>query len=342
MTINGASSMPESVTGIQLARGIGVQEARGFWADAWAQVLRRPGAVAALGWLGMVAFCAVSAPLLASGHPLVLRTVTPEGPGPRSYPFFRNLEAGDVVILCGALIAVPWILLRRKGRAPRLGAAIFGAALAALVVIGSNLVHSQMDQRDPAPWALALRNLDHPLIELGPSPSALRRLLHTISAASLVIAASFAAVSLAVGLAPPVLAPWGRRIAVPAIVAGLAAVAVILTWGRPLPVFDTVDKELLGQVRATYTIIPFPPAQRFTAADRQPPWTSLSEAMHLPPGAAPAARRFYLGTDAFGQDVLTVLISACRLAISIGVVSTGIAVRIGVTMGALSTAIPVE
>src|ERR1043165_2588151 len=81
MTINGASSMPESVTGIQLAQGIGVQEARGFWADAWAQVLRRPGAVAALGWLGIVAFFAVTAPFLASGHPLVLRTVTPEGPG---------------------------------------------------------------------------------------------------------------------------------------------------------------------------------------------------------------------------------------------------------------------
>ncbi|HCT44703.1 MAG TPA: hypothetical protein DF699_05790, partial [Phycisphaerales bacterium] len=42
-----------------------------------------------------------------------------------------------------------------------------------------------------------------------------------------------------------------------------------------------------------------------------------------------------IGTDTLGQDVLSQMMHACRLAISIGFVSTGIAVVIGVTIGSL-------
>lgn len=336
MTVsNRAMPTPEAVTGVQLAQGIGAQEAKGFWADAWAQVLKRPGAVAAMTWLGVVAFFAVTAPFIANGHPLVLRTAA-NGAERVTYPFLRNLEAGDLVIFCGALIAVPWILRKREGRAPRLGAAICGAALTAIVVIGSTFVHAQMEQRDPSGWAKWLRGLDHPVIDLGSEPvSALRRVLHSISVAALIVGGSLGAFSLALGLIVPAIGARSRRIGVPIIAVGLAAVSVVARWDRPLAVFDTVDKEIAGQARATYTLIPFSPAQRFTAADRQPPGTTLGEALHLAPDSAPARRHFWLGTDAFGQDVLTGLISASRLAISIGLVSTGIAVMIGVTLGAL-------
>jgi len=43
----------------------------------------------------------------------------------------------------------------------------------------------------------------------------------------------------------------------------------------------------------------------------------------------------YMGTDTVGQDVFSQMLHACRLSISIGFVSTGIAVVIGVTVGAL-------
>jgi peptide/nickel transport system permease protein len=46
-------------------------------------------------------------------------------------------------------------------------------------------------------------------------------------------------------------------------------------------------------------------------------------------------RRVILGTDALGGDVLSQMLWACRLSISIGLVSTGISVLIGVTMGAV-------
>jgi ABC-type dipeptide/oligopeptide/nickel transport system permease subunit len=50
---------------------------------------------------------------------------------------------------------------------------------------------------------------------------------------------------------------------------------------------------------------------------------------------APFSPRFICGTDKDGADVLTQLLYACRLSISIGLVSTSVALVIGVTIGAL-------
>ena len=52
-------------------------------------------------------------------------------------------------------------------------------------------------------------------------------------------------------------------------------------------------------------------------------------------GTSFGERRVILGTDALGGDVLSQMLWACRLSISIGLVSTGISVLIGVTMGAI-------
>ncbi|MEM9083720.1 MAG: ABC transporter permease, partial [Planctomycetota bacterium] len=49
----------------------------------------------------------------------------------------------------------------------------------------------------------------------------------------------------------------------------------------------------------------------------------------------PYGRLYVLGTNGDGQDVFTHMIHACRLAISIGLVSTAIAVTIGIIIGAL-------
>jgi peptide/nickel transport system permease protein len=60
-------------------------------------------------------------------------------------------------------------------------------------------------------------------------------------------------------------------------------------------------------------------------------WGRLAEFKGTPFGE----RRVLLGTDALGGDVLSQLMWACRLSISIGIVSTGISVVIGVTVGAV-------
>jgi peptide/nickel transport system permease protein len=49
----------------------------------------------------------------------------------------------------------------------------------------------------------------------------------------------------------------------------------------------------------------------------------------------PPSRQHLLGTEVNGGDVLSRMIHACRIALSIGVVSTGISVIIGVTIGGL-------
>jgi peptide/nickel transport system permease protein len=305
---------PEAVSGIQVAQGIGVQQAKGFWADAWSQVLRRPGAIAALVWLSIVGFFAAFAPLLASGHPLVYRLGADGGGEIVRSPFLENLTSGDAVIAIGTLAAVPWIFWRREGRAARLGAVIYGAVLAGIVVIGASFVQGRTDQRDISGWALSLRRMEHP---------------------EWPVAAVLGFFALALGMLIPAMGSWARRIGVPVFAVGLASVCVVLTWTRPLAVFDYIPQEVTGRATATYTLIPFSPAERFSAADRQPPGTTLGEAIEIGADKAPAHRVFWLGTDAFGQDVLAGLISAARLAISIGLVSTGIAVLIGVTMGAI-------
>ena len=57
---------------------------------------------------------------------------------------------------------------------------------------------------------------------------------------------------------------------------------------------------------------------------------SLKKAIEL--GPAPI---HVMGTDTLGQDVLSQMFHACRLSISIGFISTGIAVVIGVVVGSL-------
>lgn len=78
-----------------------------------------------------------------------------------------------------------------------------------------------------------------------------------------------------------------------------------------------------GTARQTYTLNPWSPGQR--------------EADHalVPPGTRTERATFLLGSDGLGEDVLAQLIHGCRLAISIGLVSTGIALLIGVTLGAI-------
>ncbi|MFM9996787.1 MAG: ABC transporter permease [Phycisphaerales bacterium] len=379
---------PAVVTGVQLMQGVGAPPALGFWADAWSQVVKRPGAVAALCWLSVIGFFAVFAPLLANGHPVrmidefdertaadaagafessfelkddenvgldlvrsaldsELRCHNPRlrprefvaegelkfdaaelaaiaellrgrseldelgGPLKATYPLAEHLRPADVVVIVGTLLGLPFILFSAAGRAGRFGAAIYGGVLAGIIVVVSTLFRSAVTGPGASDWAESIR--DEPtgyLVGLG-----------------LAVAV--------VGVLIPAIASWSRRIAVVIVACALAVIAVDLTWSHPLETFDYPEREARGEIRAVYTLIPWSPYQRFSSLDRQPPMKSFGEAMHLPEGTPGASRRFLLGTDAFGQDVLAQVLWACRLAISIGLVSTGIAVLIGVTIGSI-------
>lgn len=318
---------PTSVSGVQLAQGIAVAEAKGFWAETWAQVLKRPAALVAIGWLSVIAFFAVFAPIIANGHPLILRQLDSDGAVVgTSSPLLTHLRASDVVLLLGSPAALLWIMLSsRSQRAPKLGASIFGAILATLIIVLTALVRIKVGERDPTGLFRLLR--DWEMVVPGP--------IGTIKVAAVVVPATIGLVLGAIGMLIPAISSFRRRACVVLAAAALAWLGAATSWDRPLQVFDYIQRERAGEITAVYTIVPFSSNQRFSELDRRPPGSTLEETLGFEPGTPAAGRRFYMGTDALGQDVLSQILSAARLAISIGLVSTGIAVVIGVTMGSL-------
>lgn len=375
MTQNAATvrAPNQSVSGVELSRGIGVQQARGFWEDAWAQVLKRPSAVAGLVWVGIVAFFAVFAPFLANGYPLMERTLGPaeHGGGVVAWPLFARLSASDILLPIGTIAAVAWLAMPlRTARSVRLGAALVGAAQAGLTIVLVGLVAGAAAERDAPDW---LRSLE-------------RR--SWFSAATCVAATTLVALP---ALILPIIPRRKIRFIVVPIVAAAAGLACGAAWSNQPTRFDAREREAAGQISAVYTLIPWSPNQRRTDLDLISPggsyhWPQIKaivpgnpkavldrtaivhvmsrlDELHMTPASREAvlnaAREelgnrdsatveeiravmnrhagpwFSLGTDSLGQDVLSQMLHACRLSISIGLVSTTIAVLIGVTIGAL-------
>lgn len=324
---------PAAVSGVQLAQGVGVQEAKGFWEDAWSSVLKRRGAVLGLIWISIVGFFAVFSPLIANGHPWVLNQLDENGRVvATSFPLIRHLSAVDILLLIGGVLGPLWIFLPLPlKRSERLAILVLGAVQAGITVVVCHLIAGYLGQRDASDWA---RSVDLSLLNSG----WLR----------LAAAGGVAALVGGVFLAIPGKSPLVRRLAIVGLVALVAAVVVSQRWREPLVRFDYARREAAKQITATYTLIPFSPTQGDTELYVLPPGTSIEKgrrggvksATAPAEGAAPApvdtSPRFLLGTDPLGQDVLSQLLHACRLSISIGLVSTGIAVFIGVTVGALA------
>lgn len=392
------SQSSESVTGVQLAQGIGHRPVRGFWAEAWSQVIRRPGAICGLTWVGIVAFFAVFAPFIASGHPIIQRELGPDcSVLSVTSPMWNNLKGTDLLILLGAIASVVWMALPlRIDRGTRLGVILTSGLQAGLVVVILFFIASRASSRDASDW---LRNLEQqsyfaPLVCFG--------------------------ISGLVGLGMLFLSPferWMPRLASVGAVAAVVGLVTTMTWKQPIERYDYRSREARAEITAAYTLIPFSPQQGDTTLNLKPPGSNLlrpaidrferhgtvrtalraaaetdpsqadrpvrerlaslpvdqtlldimadeiaaqSELLSVPAseiidtmraaseaGQIENARdlvrwiesrpieRFHLGTDSLGQDVFSQMLHACRMSITIGLVSTLIAVVIGVTVGAL-------
>lgn len=308
----GVSGAPRILSGVDAMRGIGLEPAQGFWTDAWGRVVRRRGAVMALGWLSVVGFFAVFAPLLANGHPLVWRELDASGAVARTTsPLWNSLSAADLLILLMSLVAgVLLVLPLRTPRGERLGILLVTAvqmiATCALSAIG------------PVRRAVSFAS------EGGRETPSLVGWL----ALACVVAIPFLWISPLGSLGRRMIAVGGAAVA--------CALALTVAGGTSLVDFDRyVDRQRAGEATAVYTIVPWSPAQRRTDTYFAPPMTTLGEQVPTLADTPIAKHRFVLGTDSLGQDVLSQMLHACRLAISIGFVSTGLAVVIGVTLGAL-------
>lgn len=315
------SMTPAAVTGVQLARGIGVQPSRGFWAEAWGQVAGRRAALVALTWLSIVTFFAVFAPFLASGHPLWMT-----GSGSGSSPLWANLTALDLVLFWCTLIGVPMLVFGpARSRSSRLGAVLGGLVVAIAVLSISMVIRGRLESMAIAAGRESLRT--------GITPTGFV-MLGRHALAGLLVSGSVAVVlATIIGLLPIGKAPV--RVAVLAVACIISVWSVQARWSPKLEQFSYPAREVAGEIEATYTLIPWSPNQRFSSLSRKPPGTEFAAAMRYEASSPVAGRRFHMGTDAFGADVMAQVLHACRLSISIGVVSTAIALLIGVTMGAL-------
>lgn len=364
------SSAPPAVTGVQLMRGIGVRASRGFWVEAFGSVLKRRGAVLGLCWLGLVLTLAILAPFIANGHPLVMEELEAGKVTATSYPFLNYLKPTDLLLPAWAVIVLAWCVVPAAAGAGRggdrtltlvgalvggvgllttiamafagvtlpmavtfgLGALVLGAMVRAvprsdrfstlfvlalvtgLMVVVSEAIIGYLGQREIPDWARSLKA--RPLIRY-----------EAAGVITLAIAAAATFIPLPGG--------WARRIAVFAAAALLAGSAISATWSRPLATFDYRTREAQGQVQCTYAIVPWSPNQRRTDLVAVKPGTRFWETTGQSRPAGADDPKFVIGTDAQGQDVLSQMIHACRLSISIGLVSTGISVLIGVTIGSL-------
>lgn len=305
-----STPMPAAVTGVQLAQGIGVQEAKGFWADAWSQVSARAGARFALAWLGLLGVLAILAPLLASGHPLLYRQLGPDGSVVRTWsPLLTNLTPADVLLITGALAAAIWfVVTRHSPRSERLATILLCTLVGAATLLASGLTFS------------LLRGSESPDV---------RRLVANLWGVRVPIALGFSLIFSGVIFLVLPMAAKAQRVGVLAVVTVLSTFAAAGWAVQPLQVYPYRDAIAAGKATVVFTLVPYSPGQRDVRGDFVPP---MQISARSETAAAPA---HVLGTDSFGQDVLSQMLHACRLVISIGIVSTGIAVLIGITIGAL-------
>jgi peptide/nickel transport system permease protein len=126
------------------------------------------------------------------------------------------------------------------------------------------------------------------------------------------------------------------RVALITLAAVIAVTAAASRWSDTLVNFDTYDsQEASGKYSMVYTVVPFSPDFGRSDLHVKPPLAKVAEVAPETAGRPVGERTVILGTDALGKDVFSQMLWACRLSISIGLVSTGIAVLIGVTMGAI-------
>ena len=112
------------------------------------------------------------------------------------------------------------------------------------------------------------------------------------------------------------------------LIAVLVGIPLALWLVRPPanPVYEWYrDAERRGDVQAVIrTPIPYSPSDRLRDyPNPDPPYPWAPDKQH------------WLGTDVNGQDIASNMIHACRIAMSVGFISTGIAVLIGILVGGL-------
>jgi len=320
-------SSTSTISGIEVMRGVGAKPAKSFWADAWDRVLLRWAARIGIGWIVIIAFFAVFAPVLANGLPLWTTEFQMNADGSRGdilkewSPLWTGLGAVDLMLLIGTIVGVPWIampvsVLRLK-RSHRLGILCAAVVQGGFAVVIAGWVGDWLTapNAEPGVRSFALENASMVPWLVG-------------GGISLILA--FACVFM------PTFRKTTARIMLVSVIGMVSTLVIVDRFDPPRANYDRfIDLELKGQYENIYTVIPWSPTQARTNFYVLPPGTIVDSREPDALDTSFGARTFILGTDSVGQDVLSQMMHACRLSISIGLVSTGISVLIGIIIGSL-------
>ena len=288
------------------------------------QLLGRWGARLGLVWMLIVAFFAVFAPFIASSHPILYKAG-----GKWSSPMLEHLTPVDVILVVFSAAVIVLFFIKRLTFGQRCAIATW--VLAAIIPLAS--------------WAEVARNW-------GPW----RDSMGTPVLMSLAVILGVAL------LAALVLIPLVSKVSMRAKIITCCAmlpIAVLLILYPVSPSRVVVFSQYREALRtgsanyALYTLIPYSPTDRMR---------DLPDARLLPPGAYPrqqaqnaegkpkypvqwtqkayanepiGSRWHLMGTTAYGEDLASRMIHASRIALSIGFIATGIALFLGVVIGAL-------
>ena len=311
---------PNMISGIDAMRGVGQTRAKGFWADAWGRVLKRNGARFGLLWIGLIAFFAIFAPLIANSHPWMIEQIGINGEvTSRSWPLLANLTATDWLLLIGVFVGAPWILFgpRSLTRAQRTGMFVVAAIQAGVIVVLVPTLIEWASESSRAPW----------LKEMARGNNGGWPIAAVISLGAACVAAWI----------PSIDSLW-KRVASALAVAAISGSISVSAGGATLINFERyMDNEAAGTIRCVWAPIPWSPLYTRSDMVAAPPGAMVEELPNLESwkGTPFGKRISIMGTDALGGDVLAQMMWACRLSISIGLVSTGLSVLIGVTIGAI-------
>jgi peptide/nickel transport system permease protein len=256
------------------------------------------GAKLGLVWIAVLATVGVFAPLIANSHPLVMRI---KGQG-LTWPLLRHLSAVDVCLFAFFAYAV-WVMTRRATAGAKLALVLWPPLVLAAVVVTWRY----------GPDALNLR-----LRRLATSPVTFGIAAFNITVLLALLAGLWGVVLVTIRF---VRAQPRPAAIIAAGAALLMCAAAVLVRPPENVVYETYrEAEKAGRVEfALRTLVPYSPNDRLR--DRP-------EEILRPPGGT-----HWLGTTAYGEDMLSRMLYACRVALTIGFIATGIATVIGVAFG---------
>jgi len=288
----------------------GAQTPRPWLAEVMDDTVGRTGARLGLAWIFVVAFFAVFAPFLANSHPYLLKADDPDLArrfGTWSSPLLRFLSGADVTLVILAVAATILWFNRRLGTGQKL--LLFFAVLFAALPITYWQPFFQ--------WVAGKRR------EWDTFPSTTKEALR-ITVACLMWAIDLALLAwilIASGI------PRRARVTCAIALAAVAILLIIFPVNPPVLARYEAYRQAQAAGHVQFVLrapLPYSASDRLRDAfdpDRPHPW--------------PPAAGHWLGTERNGADILSRMMHACRIAMAIGFIATGIAAVIGAIVGGL-------